>query len=1223
MNIKYPSKDVESYIPDMFVMKAAKLGFPVIEKLTDSVDRQGFQDVYNQTYFPALQTGEKYGWGVYFMDDFGARSFVVPFDDLAGHSMSSYQMPNRRTPLGAETRLYSLDSANGGMWKGAPIAATIHSNIDLPRHDFVHEVFDLEGARNRADICGFKNILAKGGKRCAKVNDGMFTGCIPGPCVIDVDLVSRVRGEDIGFLPYRPTNDNDADVSGHNFRVNIAVKRECLTVGGSGLDKQGPWSYDPHAFAPNIYSLGMGFWGIKTPPAWARAFSVVRTKPAGRVVCQGIGWLEFKTTEGGGGGATSKLANVLRIYSPDMDSYLTGTVDMDDIADNPLGYKIQLVSPLGAFTEVYDGEEQSINVQLPFATVPFDRGVDMAVYVRQLKEDGTINPNYNTVSQCGNGDGYVSFGRWLNSIASTEDKADIWDNVPDGDHLFSIHSASVVTDSVPGGSGRFNYLRVETIVTEDIYKNLGLNDAHYVAHRPEKFCEPFYIVNIIREDVLVPVGNINQYIETGHLQKIESKIGVSNGNNNQFFVLVDERWEDCIPNYLSSNVSGENRFVYVDGKRWLNVTYKSTAYRMMVLNHLSLSGVHHLTDTDVYGNAVVYDIYGVYFNMNSPGLVDPPYYIQFTHFSGNFDISLFIPADEAEITVRYDNRIPIKLFAGDTVVAENNFIPVDRQGDRRCDKDYAKANQLILGGGWPYQQHSINDRVYIVADAPGDNHIQDNNIINPRLIRQILVNFICESKVNIPYLYGSQYPHIHYIMRPHRWKPGNEGSPVDFLTDNKMDFGGATAYYDTYGFEWNWWQYGGFRKYGFTNIDYQKILNDRVNVSKPSVGWKEKTRFCTRVIWSQKRSINEQDDPNLKSFPSLNVFDISDAYEEIKFAYDNDSSKGNNLFAITGHGTCLLITDKRILSDFTGTEIANMKTETGFIQGEYWISKDYGCNDELWRGIAEYGNRIWIPNKDGVFQMDGLSLKNILRGDVSKQSELVSGQYQRREVPGYYKKLMPYISGVLPGYATPVCAVFDVENAEYLLHIGSVIIVDDSISDVLPVRPEASPARTFIYSADANKEFWSGGCDYDFEKMLYVPQYLNASEKKVFGMRRYQVFHLGVGTIINGETALKNVIFPITPAINQTLEFVDGTVNSVVSPSAVGFAHTLSAMPECQVLEAVLRDYTNAYYFMVPRKDASPNDRLQNDCFIVRVSHDKAEDFSIVSLESGFKVIKW
>ena len=65
---------------------------------------------------------------------------------------------------------------------------------------------------------------------------------------------------------------------------------------------------------------------------------------------------------------------------------------------------------------------------------------------------------------------------------------------------------------------------------------------------------------------------------------------------------------------------------------------------------------------------------------------------------------------------------------------------------------------------------------------------------------------------------------------------------------------------------------------------------------------------------SEKRNINEQNDPNLKTFPALNVFDISDSTQEIKFLYDNDSDKGNNLIALTGNGICLLLTDKRIIS---------------------------------------------------------------------------------------------------------------------------------------------------------------------------------------------------------------------------------------------------------------------------------------------------------------------
>lgn len=1202
MNITYPSKDIEPYAEDMFVVKNDKLGFPVIEKLTDSIDREGFQKVDNQVRYPHLQSGERYGWGAYVMDDFGARSFVIPLDDLAGHDLKDYQMPNRRDQLSAESREYSVTK-----WKGAAYASDVNSNLGISK-GYVHEVFDLVDARQKTDICQFHNILSEGGKYAPKVNNSPFDSCTPGVVTDDIStgFIPYVLGSDVGHTPFTPVADIDPNVSGHNSLVNMTVGR--ITEDGSGLPvPEGTWDYNPRGFAPNYYSTGMGIWGMNSLPSWARAFSVVRTKPAGRVVAQGIGFWKFKTDSVG---ATSKEANRFMFYSPDIDSALTGQISMDDIVNNPLGYQIQLVSPLGAFTEVYDGEREDIQFVIggTVVDVSYNRGVDMAVYVRQMYEDQLCNPTYNQGS-VGNGDGYVSFGRWLNSISSGHPQASVWSS-NNGNHVFQVNAASIHND------GRSQMLDVT--VGDDIYSNGGINNNQFTALDPEFWCEPMYIVNIIRNDIVVPVGNINEYVETGHLQKVESRIGISNGNNNQSFILVDERWEDCIPNRLNPNYSDEQRFVYVNGLRWWNVTYKSTAFRTAVLNALQLSGIYTLLDVDVYGNSVIYPIYGVYTHQGDPGSANF-FYINFNKFDNNFSDSLFIPPVNADITVRYDNRIPLKIFAGDSVVAENNFVPIDRKSDANS----GTVDNLALCSGIPYQRYDINDRVYLVKrTAGGGDKIQDKNDIYPKEVRQILVNFICESRVNIPYLYGSRYPHVHYVMRPHRWQQGSEADPAAFLTANNMVFAGAIPYYDNYGFEWVNWQYGGFMLGGGTNIDYQKVLNDRTNVSKPAVGFTEQTKFCTRVIWSNKRSINEQDDPNLKSFPSLNVYDISDAYGEIKYAYDNDSEKGNNLFALTDHGVCLLITDKRILSDFTGTEIANIKTDTGFMQGEYWLRKDVGSSDEMWRGIAEYGNQIFFPNNSGVYTMKGLSVRDILRGDVSKAAEMIGGQYQKREVPGYLKKLGPYLDGVLPGYATPMCAAYDVENGEYVLCLGSVMlpgaITPEGISRNIPSVP-----KSFIYSNDASKEFWSGEADYFYEKMAYVHKFNNVSEKRLWGFKQYQGYRIGVTDRINGVYPVQSVIFPVTPAINQTVEFIDGTINSSLVPTSVYFAHDLTSLPECQLNGSVLRDYTNSYYFMVPRKVAAPGDRLQNDCFIVKVERVGPGSFVIVSAETGHKIIRW
>ena len=106
-----------------------------------------------------------------------------------------------------------------------------------------------------------------------------------------------------------------------------------------------------------------------------------------------------------------------------------------------------------------------------------------------------------------------------------------------------------------------------------------------VCENPQKYCEPIYVVNIIAKDRTVVYGNATTYVETGHQQKIESKIGVwSDGYGlDHSFELVDERWEDCIPNALSPDVSSENRYVYVGDKRWLNITYKSASQISTIL----------------------------------------------------------------------------------------------------------------------------------------------------------------------------------------------------------------------------------------------------------------------------------------------------------------------------------------------------------------------------------------------------------------------------------------------------------------------------------------------------------------------------------------------------------------------------------------------------------------------------------------------------------------
>ncbi len=1192
MNITIASKDVSD--TDWFIENNGKLGFPVMEKLTTDSDRRGHYKPYNQVYYPTMQSGDYTGWAVYFTDDFGAKSFSVPIDNLAGLNMKQFYSPNRRERLDSDSEEWSVTK-----WKGAAIAADVNSNLGSS-YGYTHEVFDLVGSIQRDNLCTWKNIFNQtlAYKAASKVNGGIFSDCTPGTVV-----GGYVSSADIGYNPYHPVSDTDEALApdyDHDFKINTSVRNE-FGVGNPTptITHTSNHDYSPYGFAPNYYSQGVAIWGLKDWPSWARSFSIVRTPPAKRVVCQGIGF--YSTYQSNFSGSVNKHTNKFIFWSPDADDLPTGQmhgpVTWTELVDglNSGGYKVQLVSPLGSFMEVYDGAFESGITG--WSRKDYD--VDAIVYIRQLYEDGSINPTYG-ISNVGNGDGYVGFGRWLNSSADTDPdtgsllaKATVW-NSNNGQHVFTATSASQTTE------GRGSFLTVE--LSEDLY-GVGIighsNGNNFfdvtttqVAENPQKYCEPFYVVNIIAEDRTVAYGNTTSYVETGHLQKIESKIGIwdsgAYGSSYQF-QLVDERWEDCIPNYLYSGVANENRYVYVNNKRWINCTYKSVATQNYILSQLDTLGVY----TDPDGN----ECYGVYMNTGSPGLVTT-FYILFQIFNPAYNVDFFIPQDGDEITVKYDNRIPIKVFSGEKTVGESVWCAVDQQQVNGHGNVGTEKWQI---GGYPYAAYQMNDRVYILNTTYGTNNIQDINLVYLTYIRQLMINCILETTVNVPLMYGNEFPHVHYVMRPHKWKDNNEGNTADpptaFLdTDNSIFMGYATDYKNADG-TWEWqspgWTYGGFRFLGSDNIDYGKYLNDRNNTSRPIVGWEEKTRYCTRVKWIQKRNINELDDPNLKSFPVSNTFDISDSYGEIKLAYDNDSEKGNNLIAVTDSGVCLLITDKTLLADVNVNQIAYMVPDAGFLKGEYWINKNIGCSDEFWRGYGEFSNMLFLPNRKGVYKLAGFELMDITEG----RDALLLSQLEK----------------IGEGYTTRMTGAYDPKRDEYWL--GFSIWEEDGAELNLN-------HYMHIFCNNEKKQYWAGGTEHDYEDMIFCEKVDQLTKTQIYGVRDYQTYKVGETTTVNGTTRTCEVVFHVCPQVNMNVELVDVFINSNVCPTEVQYSNTFAAMPECSTLAAVMRDYTTGWYMLVPRKTASPNNRLQGDAFFIKVIYSGKSEFIINSVDCGFKQIR-
>jgi hypothetical protein len=1167
MNVKLASKESDLQFSEL----NGKKMFPVIDKLGTI----GFNDAYNFVYRRHTMHGERIGYGVECYDGVGGKGFTTKVPGFI-----NYQMPNRRDEISAETALYSY----GGTVK----TTDVFNNIVQ-----THEVFDHVNAISKQDTCSFKNIYHNkkasfilGTKLKTTVNED----CDETDGEIESHGAKVYTFVNVGpyYNPFTPTRANDTDVDGHNYRVNTEVCKAMSNVLPAFIDppagKREP--YTPRIFAPEYYSQGMALNGISNFPIWAKAFSVTRTEPAGRVVAQGIGiyrmsQADFKVL--GANKLTTKDADRFWFFSPDIENGIVSGRVIDDIIESPENYSLQFVAPLGFASEVYAFDANNI-------TELRDRCVDMMVYAR-MQRDKTdaweINPMEDSNMGFDGGDGYryIGYGKFRN----TGQQPLTFAGVEGGNKLFGITEAERISE------GRGTYMSIQ--MDSGLYgvsNTGGTFQADFEDQGMKDFTEPFYIVNIVRDGAIVRDQNIENYRITSHYQKLESIIGEGKGTLGQKFILVDERWEDCIPALDSTHpTASTDRYIYIKRattlavEKWINVTYKTPVQIAAIALAISTTGSYAGGVTGMYRHEII-DGENRFFNIV-------------------FSVPGFYPLDGDKVLVRYDNTAPIRFWGGDSVVGESVFAPIDREASANGEglvsaiTDLAPENQFQFGIGFPYRLWKLNPRYYQIRRTKAGalaNVIQDRNWGYLGLMRQLCVMFTAESRIALPYAHNNDYPLqffplTHYVIRPHRWDPDLTLSDNNIYPEYEEDYGAT---------EKDQWKWGGFRFRQNINPDYS-TLAPKEFVSKPKFGFVEKTKFYTRVMWSLPRQINQQNTPGLKTFPANNSFDIDDNQGEIKRAWNATTDKGENIYAVTDSGICLLVTKKSILSDLDAGELAYMAAST-FVKQQYWINKEVGMSDQLWRSAAEGyipvslqdGSEVrvealFFANNESVFRFMNNELKDI--GRIKYHNTI-------------FKKSLEKIQ---PGFASHVTAVFDKYHQEYWLHV-----------DTIPGE-ENSVKRTDVFSQ--KNERWFGYFDYRFDRFV-------ALGNKTFAMRDVKTYELGKGFVINGTNIVYEVTAPVAPKQFVDKEFIRVRINTgdEVKPVKVEFYKKHDGPVVARIDSSLGPLYLKKYRGWegyVPRMLSSESPeryRLQGRMILVKITHDLPEDFRVIDVGIQYKEIK-
>lgn len=1152
--------NVEIESPGSFSMDF--LEFSNNEKLapiTQDIGRVGYRDPVNNAYFKRLRAGEKYGWAIQPYNQIFGKGWAIP---IPGYE--SYQMPNRRNEKDGPS----------AEWSSLPLDAANSANVVTPTFEAVNT---LQGDMlQRTPGNSIRTITAP---------DIQFLSPPPGtPATITPS-----------FNPMTPTDQDDQDTSGLDMSPTRGAYRQgniqlVFPASWRPTGASGQWAdYLPKVHAPKVQSLGVAIAGVENLSDNVKAFSVVRTKKAGRVVCQGLGFWHLvedtSSTTSTSVNMASRLPNRLWFQSPDIESGMVPEEVIQDILDNPSQYKIQLVSPLGMTAETFSGygtqglgapDEESINT----------RGVDMLCYARVFKDGFDVNEIGGMLTG-GYSGGHVGYSRWRSTSTPATDPFQ-----GNGDVLFDLTAASFVTNTHLRGGGRYNLL--VSPPTGQLYGfNTPTNQlcADINSTSTRAFHEPVYVINIIKEGAEVEDSGSVLYEDTGYYQKLRSVIGYSPGQQQQTHDLVDERPDDITAFDWDANRADRRRYIWVerpggDFVRYLDIRWLPGSVLTQVALDISNFGFH----VDTRGNQV----YGIY---QASQLQDGTWQIQIP--------PSYAPVEGMAIEVRYDSDAPMRVFGGDSIVAEFPHVYLDTQFARNAGGDQIDNGFYLEGMPMPFTYFNKNNRYVTARDGTSGNilnRIEQYRSHRIKTLRQLVVMADIETEsphhlyVEGDGYFAGSYPGTNYVMRPTVFW-GSE-------TTVGASAGVSSAYptaYEHLGDQVSLissWSYGGFLYTRNLNYDYTyRGLGDFI---KPPEGTTFKTLLCHSIIASLQKNHRATNSPSLRTFPDDDglVQNLDDAFGEIKILDAMRSGQGENLYAITNDGVAIVYTSKSPLYGADGNTIGFQALDNYFNTYQ-WISRGIGCPDEFWRAavrglVPSEGSYVdaWIiPYRRGVSMLTASGMRNISRNF-------------------YDSKLVPWLKQANADMSDPMSGVYDSYNNKYMMSIGY-----NDPNDPLPAGDPRIPRKVFVYSPQIG---WVGTHTYQFDR------YLCTGLGDVYGMRDGTVFLLtNDSDLIGGQPIASRVDIPFGPNTGARKEFCRIRVHSVAKPAQVVFYDRndtqLAAMTQALFGPLYLMQM-DGWEHHVP--SLANGWRMQDDVVMARVVWSNGDDPILTDVQMQIKNLK-
>jgi hypothetical protein len=566
--------------------------------------------------------------------------------------------------------------------------------------------------------------------------------------------------------------------------------------------------------------------------------------------------------------------------------------------------------------------------------------------------------------------------------------------------------------------GRGNYLR---ILTEENIYTLGFQQSgqYFGDDTTRAFHQPFFSVQIIRVDALVPTLNIQQYRSTGTRILRERTIGLGQAPGIVYDIdLFHARVEDCVP----ALNSGQLRYVWArtpDGNERPFICFTNA--------NLDFAAAQAAFASDgfwVDPNGVT--VYGAYsYTGDATGT---PHIIHKLTF-GNYGTA---PIQGSRIIVKYmgdGTDSPIQVFGFDCVTSPAVFSPYDRTFNAANGLQNNDGNtQLFNGAPLPYNGGTRAAQYVLPRNGQSSGAtVEPSAYINLVSIRQWVVwaELVTRtpSRLNLsigqPEQYG--FPRTHYIIRPSQWATPYTGIGQGFDPSYDSDY--PLELEQNYG-------YGGFHYAFRTNLDYsKKPLITGLGV--PRNGQYQRTDYCTGFAASLRSDPQQIDSPGLRTFTWDNIFVASDENGELKMMH----ILNGNLFGVFEKGDAFIPYNKSLLTDADGNVVATQSISNFWTRpgGEQWVTRgNRGAPDQLWRFAVKAhdisgAETLWWGDRVGVYQTSSRSI-----ADIARNKRL--------------KTLYPLLQAVPADYSGSYSGGYNYRNGEVWMRLGDTVEVFSALN---------------------------------------------------------------------------------------------------------------------------------------------------------------------------------